>query len=227
MPVPVPASSPSAPGSRGAAARPNLPASHWPRPELASYLTSELIFPCQVPYKDFLSFSVWVWLLFGFGFAWGGFFLLCGCCSFLVFWEGRSEDEVQLFDDKLLFCVSVVCSPVILPVCISGLGCNHSVTDCLSQGKVWANSAFQSCASLDENDGNNFPLDEKVLNLFGNSLWRTTLPLAEAAVATRAAWFSVPCGRAAPPAPSGVCRLLKNPSDSFLLLERVTFSLKH
>lgn len=67
----------------------------------------------------------------------------CVCvvsCSVVVvcvwfFWEGRSEDEVQLFNDKLISCVSIVFSPVILPVCTSGLE-SHTVTDCLSQGKV-------------------------------------------------------------------------------------------
>lgn len=63
----------------------------------------------------------------------------CVCvvsCSVVVvcvwfFWEGRSEDEVQLFNYKLISCVSIVFSPVILPVCTSGLE-THTVTDCLS-----------------------------------------------------------------------------------------------
>lgn len=102
----------------------------------ASHLASELIFLCQLPHKDFLSFSVWVWfvlvvVLLSFGFVCVWF----SCCVVVVcvwfFWEGRSEDEVQLFNYKLISCVSIVFSPVILPICTSGLE-SHTVTDCLS-----------------------------------------------------------------------------------------------
>lgn len=65
---------------------PKQPRCQTARPHLsgapASHLASELIFLCQLPHKDFLSFSVWVWfalvvVLLSFGFV---------CVWFPVLW---------------------------------------------------------------------------------------------------------------------------------------------
>lgn len=97
--------------------------------------------------------------------------------------------------------------------------------------------------------GNNFPLDEKVLNLCSSSLLRATLPLAETEIARHVTHFFsvraeqkqacpvflVPCpltllllADSSIPASSEpyceVCAVLKNLSDTLLLLECVTFS---
>jgi len=197
-----------------------------------------MIFLCQVPYKDFLSFSCW----FGLG--------IWGC---LVFFGG----EAQLSDSKVPVYVPVVQGPVLLSICISWPDCKHaqslsnsrpSWVNC--QRKVFMVLLFSAVWVWMKKGGNKFPLDEKVLNLFSNSLLRTTLPLTETEIARHVTHFFsalaeqkqtcpvflVPCPLtillltdssipASSELYSNVCNVLKNLSDSLLLLECVTFLL--